>query len=189
LFKTLFAKLAAAKVALAVTAAVVATGGTTVVAVAVSHASTHAQEGLSIAAQHRPATGESSDSAEPSEAQPSTHGSPPSGVPNPSLVGLCHAYQAGAGSHQTRVLHNPAFTVLVNAAGGADNLAVYCARLIGAEPSHPAGRPNSVSSHSHPAGRPSSVPSHPHPSGAPSPIPPRSRPSRAPSPVPSHSHP
>ncbi len=54
---------------------------------------------------------------------------PASAAPEPSLVGLCHAFPAVANSHG-RALDNPAFTTLITAAGGADNVAAYCQVLL-----------------------------------------------------------
>lgn len=84
-----------------------------------------------------------------------------SAAPSPSLVGLCHAYQAGAGDNPGKALGNPAFTHLITVAGGEDKVAAYCTDLIKTHPgkarvSHPAGAPT------HPAAtRPA------HPTGAP----------------------
>jgi hypothetical protein len=77
----------------------------------------------------------SSDSASPA-ASPVGSPSHPVASPSPSLVGLCHAYLAGA-THDGKT--NPAFTALTNAAGGADNVQTYCVTLLAdAQPSHPA---------------------------------------------------
>jgi hypothetical protein len=114
---------------------------------------------------------------EPSE---SNH---PSGTatPSPSLRGLCNAFQAGATSNPGKALANPAFSVLVTAAGGKANVAAFCVTLIGPAPTHHAGAPSThpsgapsthrggpPSTHpgvpgTHPGGRPTS-----HPTGAPS---------------------
>ena len=101
--------------------------------------------------------------------------------PSPSLVGLCHAYTAGAGSAQGKALDNPAFHALLVAAGGKDNVNSYCTNLLATTSAHPSGsagdHPTGAPS-SHPSGRPSSHPTgdpsgHPsgHPTGAPSPKP------------------
>lgn len=107
--------------------------------------------------------------------------------PSPSLVGLCHAYTAGAGSAPGKALDNPAFHALVAAAGGKDNVGSYCTNLLATTTAHPSG-----SASQHPSGRPSTHPtgrpsSHPtgdpsgHPTGAPS-----GHPTGNPSPKPSH---
>ena len=102
--------------------------------------------------------------------------------PSPSLVGLCHAYTAGAGSAQGKALDNPAFHALLVAAGGKDNVDSYCKNLLattahasGSPSEHLSGRPST-----HPTGRPSS-----HPTGDPSGHP-SGHPTAAPSPKPSH---
>lgn len=45
--------------------------------------------------------------------------------PSPDLVGLCHAYTAGGGA-----LNSPAFTALINTAGGPAKVPAYCATLV-----------------------------------------------------------
>ncbi len=52
--------------------------------------------------------------------------------PSPSLVGLCHAYTAGAGPGHGKALDGPAFTVLIDSAGGRDDVAAYCATVLSA---------------------------------------------------------
>jgi hypothetical protein len=105
-------------------------------------------------AQHAPqAPGSESDSGEPE--------SDSAGTPTPSLQGLCTAYQAGATSNPGKAIDNPAFSVLVAAAGGTDKVADYCDELIGPRPTHPAGPPTDVIP-SHPTGAPDV--SHPAPS-------------------------
>lgn len=47
-------------------------------------------------------------------------------TPSPSMVGLCNAYAAEAGSNPGEALQNPAFTVLITAAGGADKVGSFC---------------------------------------------------------------
>jgi hypothetical protein len=97
----------------------------------------------------------------------------PSASPSPSLTGLCHAWLAGAGSKHGHARTNPAFTVLVTAAGGSGNVAAYCTTRLAAQ-THPAGPSTTPSHPAHPTGRPEKVaPSHPtHPTGAPTSVPP-----------------
>lgn len=54
--------------------------------------------------------------------------------PSPSLLGLCHAYTASAGSAHGKALENPAFRILISTAAGEDQVAAHCAKLL-AEPS------------------------------------------------------
>lgn len=92
----------------------------------------------------------------------------PGATPSPSLLGLCQAYAAGA--NKDAVLANPAFSVLVNAAGGVENIEDYCATLPETEsgrgtppsgvPATPPGQTN------HPTGAPAGVPTGP-PDGLP----------------------
>jgi hypothetical protein len=77
------------------------------------------------------------------EATPSAH---PTASPSPSLVGLCHAYLAGA-THDGKT--NPAFNALTEAAGGADNVRTYCVTLLAGK-THPA-KPTQAASPTHPA--------------------------------------
>lgn len=146
---------AAPIITLGVAGAAITTGG---VALAASHG-----------AMHVPFTGHdnrsSSAPAAPSTTNPglSTHDgsttpsgpATPAATPSPSLVGLCHAYQAGA-THADKA--NPAFTALDNAANGAANVSTYCVALIGTPPMHPA-HPAKPVHPAHPA-----TPAHPtHP--------------------------
>jgi hypothetical protein len=168
MLKAALANLAAAKVALAAAAAAAATGGVALVA-----ATVHDSGSGPAAAGAKPATSQSRP-AEPSESavEPSDSAEPsgkPSGAgtPSPSLVGLCHAVQAGATSNPGKALENPAFSVLVAAAGGKSNLAAYCAHLIG--PAHTHGAPSHHPGRSsHPGGAPGSHPGpSSHPTGPP----------------------
>jgi hypothetical protein len=87
-------------------------------------------------------------------------------VPSPSLRGLCRSWLSRPHQHG-KADTNPAFTVLVTAAGNPDAVSGYCSALLstapaqptpsepgGADPiksprpSHPTGKP----SHSQPAG-------------------------------------
>jgi hypothetical protein len=97
-----------------------------------------------------------------------SHGNGPDATPSPSLIGLCTAYLAGAGSDHGKALESPAFTALITAAGGKDQVDAYCAdRGVTApgsthstsEPSeHPTGQ---LSSHPGPTEHPTGEPSHP----------------------------
>jgi hypothetical protein len=50
--------------------------------------------------------------------------------PSPSLVGLCRSYTAGRGDNPGKALDNPAFAALIDAAGGRDRVAAYCAAVL-----------------------------------------------------------
>jgi hypothetical protein len=102
-------------------------------------------------------TSDPTDTDAPTEAGDSTKSSVPTTTPSPSLRGLCRAYQAGAASTPGKVLSNPAFSVLVVAAGEADSVDAYCATLIGPPRTHPTG-----AQATHPTGPPAT-----HPTGAP----------------------
>ncbi|NJC69148.1 hypothetical protein HC031_05360 [Planosporangium thailandense] len=80
-------------------------------------------------------------------------------APSPSLVGLCHAYAAGNKADHGKALENPAFTVLITAAGGKDKVNLYCTALLAAPtPATSADAGNGKSGQGHPTGRPSSAP-------------------------------
>jgi hypothetical protein len=103
----------------------------------------------------------------------------PNADPSPSLVGLCHAYTAGAGSEHGKALDSPAFQALLTAAGGKANVDGFCTNLLASAAAHPDGAPSD-----HPDGKTSDLPTgHPteHPTGRPS-----EHPTGAPAPHPSH---
>lgn len=82
-------------------------------------------------------------------------GSPAS--PHPSTVGLCQAYTAGAGSAQGKMLDNPAFSSLIEAAGGKEKVAGYCARVLADRPGKHKGKGRDKGK-----GRPSAKPTPTH---------------------------
>jgi hypothetical protein len=169
MIKTAVVKLLTVK-AVAVAALVVGTGG-----VALAAGTGALPNPLGDHPTPAASTGQSDSSHGPA-ASPHPRGS---ADPSPSLVGLCHAYTAGAGSAQGNALDNPAFHALVVAAGGKANVDSYCTKLLATTTAHPSGSPSS-----HPTGRPSS-----HPTGAPSGHPtgdPSGHPTGNPSPKPSH---
>jgi hypothetical protein len=113
----------------------------------------------------------------------------PSPSPSPSMRGLCHAYTAGAGSNPGKALDDPAFSALVSAAGGKEEVTSYCASVLTAAPGHSAGHgtgsgkgnkdasgnsgegnSDSGSSSAHVSNKPDKAHSHPspHPRGKPS---------------------
>jgi hypothetical protein len=111
-----------------------------------------------------------STSARPTD-KPSARPAGADASPSPSLVGLCHAYLAGAGDNHGKALENPAFTVLITTAGGKDKVDVYCAALLSG-PSGDAANSDQAGSHrtgaptAHPTGAPTAHPTA-HPTGAP----------------------
>jgi len=66
-----------------------------------------------------------------------------SASPSPSLKGLCQAYTAGAGAEHGKAHDNPAFSALITAAGGANEVPAFCADLLGDKPGKPSepGKP------------------------------------------------
>jgi hypothetical protein len=96
---------------------------------------------------------------------PSHPGAPgaAAGSPSPSLLGLCQAHAAGAAANPGKALDNPAFTVLITAAGGADHVEEYCdtmAAAASASATHPGNAPTG-------GGRPTAVPTPTAAGGAP----------------------
>ena len=95
----------------------------------------------------------------------------PSGTPSASLRDLCVAIDTAHGAARARALDDPAFTVLITAAGGKGKVAAYCAPVLAASPgsssAHP-GDPSSDQSASTPTAGTSEPPSTPSPSGPPS---------------------
>jgi hypothetical protein len=88
---------------------------------------------------------------EPSESGSGSESDEPSksASPSPSLKGLCTAWLAHP-RDIAKVSTNPAFSVLIKAAGGPDAVNGYCTALIAsAHPTHPSQAQNS--SHSKPA--------------------------------------
>ena len=151
--------------------------------------------GQTIAAAHQPdatdsgsasssADDSSSAAASSSAASTSTSSATDSAhAPNPSLVGLCHAWQAHERSHSDHsksAAHSawaksPAFSVLVSTAGGTGAVDGYCTVLLtpsasastapsvvpSTHPTHPAHPSQAVTTHAN--HKPSAVPSHSHP--------------------------
>jgi hypothetical protein len=70
----------------------------------------------------------------PSGGRGQVAGRPPAGGAEPSTVGLCRAYRAGAGDAPGRALDNPAFAALIEAAGGRDKVPGYCAAVLTPRP-------------------------------------------------------
>lgn len=96
----------------------------------------------------------------------------PDASPSPSLVGLCRAYGAGVADANGKALDNPAFTVLITAAGGKDGVPAYCATLLASAPGgKPTALPTQAQRHkptAHPTGKPTSHPgATSHPTGKP----------------------
>ncbi|WP_346535263.1 hypothetical protein [Micromonospora sp. DPT] len=102
----------------------------------------------------------------PPTAGPGGSGAPSSVEPEPSrptpaasILGLCRSYRAAAGDNPGRALDNPAFAELVTRAGGRDEVAGYCERVV--RDSGPSAPPSAVhpTPTEQPTGRPSHAPS------------------------------
>ncbi len=201
LLKTAAAKLLAAKVVIGAGFAAAATGGVAVAAAThhlpgpLQHEAHAAPSGNASKSDHPSGSASTHSSNKPTTSPgapgqggehssgPATH--TPHATPSPSLRGLCTAYNAGVATNPGKALNNPAFTALITAAGGKDNVAAYCVTVLAS--AHPSGKPSasdhpSDSDHptapnhpteapsTHPSGPPSTHPSAPatHPSGPPS---------------------
>lgn len=195
MLKSALAKLAAAKILTSAAVAAAATGGVALAAAngqfplsigsdapvtAAPSASGSAQAGAVPAdGADSDATPSDSPSSTPSDASSSDATASPSATPSPSLLGLCNAYTAGVATSNGAALKNPAFTVLIQAAAGEQNVGDYCATLLATRPgNHSApgddnGQPASLPSTArtdHPSGPPSELPGNgrtDHPSGPP----------------------
>ncbi|MFF4878565.1 hypothetical protein [Micromonospora sp. NPDC000668] len=79
---------------------------------------------------------------------PATTGAVPSTSVPAGMVGRCRAYQTVAGNDHGRALDNPVFSGLIAAAGGPEQVADYCVRVLAPEavPDTTHGRPGSVPS-------------------------------------------
>jgi hypothetical protein len=134
--RTAFAKLATAKVALA--AALALGGGGIALAAGGGHlpggagsnqqASTRPEQN-----SHDPAPATTKAASRPRPEQTAHQPVGPSaanGSPSPNLHGLCTAYTAQVHNNPGKALDNPAFTALILAAGGKDQVAGYCATLL-----------------------------------------------------------
>ncbi len=112
----------------------------------------------------------------PSHSVPTDDPSQRAGGPDAhAMWGLCRAYQAGAKATHGRALQSPAFVALELAAGGADQVATYCATLptpggADAAPSQPA-HPTHPTHPTHPA-KPTQAASPTHPTHPAHPAPP-----------------
>ncbi|HET6211123.1 MAG TPA: hypothetical protein VFD94_12100 [Jatrophihabitans sp.] len=119
------------------------------------------------------ASDSSSTSGQPTSAHPSAGSSP-------SLIGLCQSWLSRPHVHG-KADTNPAFTVLVTAAGGTDAVEAYCTDLLASGHGRPSTSPTASTTPSateDSSGKPSSVPSHSHPTGPPTALPSHSRPAR-----------
>jgi hypothetical protein len=158
-------------VAKAVIAAVGVSGGGVALAAATGH--------LPANLAGKPAAASSAAAAASSAGGKSTsHPADPAASPSPSLRGLCQAYTARVSQSPGKALDSPAFTALITAAGGKDNVTAFCTSVLATHPgnapaSHPSGNPSSLgtpANTTHPTGKPTTVPTD-HPTGKPTTVP------------------
>lgn len=159
MLETALAKLRTLKAAAVAAVAITATGGVALAASTGVLPNPMSDGGAPAAKPSAHATG-----------KPSSAGAKKAGAasPSPSLIGLCQAYAAGAGSNPGKVLENPAFQVLITSAGSKEEVAGYCADVLAAHDaartapgSAPTARPSKA-----PTARPSGKPDS-HPTAAP----------------------
>lgn len=161
----LLAALVATKTAFAATAATAAVGAVTLAgatgtlpapAQEVAHSAFGAPAADRTEKADKPAQPEKADKAKDGERVDTA--SSPSASPSPNLVGLCRAYTSGVKDSSGKALENPAFTVLVTAAGGAEGVDAFCVTTLAAAPGKPtdapSGKPADAGRPSH-AGKPS----------------------------------
>jgi hypothetical protein len=180
---TTVAKLLSAKLITATAVVSVATGGVALAAATNTlpdQAQSVAHDLLNAPSpdEHSSAAQEAQEASEAKQAAAKPSAAPQA-MPSPALRGLCTANQAGATSNSGKALSNPAFGTLVTAAGGTDEVAAYCTKLVGAPRTHPTGKPSSdqpsgkptavpsVAPTSHPTGKPTALPTTGHPTGSP----------------------
>jgi hypothetical protein len=143
MLKSLLANAAAAKVLASAAVAAAATGGVALAA----NGSLPLSFGSDNPAVSTPSASESAlSSALPTDSSgtsalptdsplPSLSDVPsPSSTPSPSLCGLCNAYRSGVATSHGAALKNPAFSVLIQAAAGEDNVGDYCEKVLAARP-------------------------------------------------------
>lgn len=133
-------RLAAAKIAVAATLAVLLAGG------GVAFAATSGNLPSVLGGDDR--SDHSRTHTSPAPDRQETLGPKPSGGPttlpsasDPSYEGLCRAFQKAATTNPGKAADNPAFSALAAAAGGKAKIAPYCASLIGAPGSRPTSGP------------------------------------------------
>jgi hypothetical protein len=91
-----------------------------------------------------------------------------SGPPDQALPGLCRAWLAGAGD-TGRAADSPVFTLLVDTAGGPEQVPAYCDDLGAGSAEHPTGPPADSPAADHPTGPPGDHPGADRPDDAPAP--------------------
>ena len=161
MIKVALAKILTTKIALAAAAATAVGGGAVAVA---ATGNLPASLGGNSHTQSTPSVVPSADHSSPAGSQDGQAAA----TPSPSMVGLCRAYSAGVADSHGKALDNPAFSVLITNAGGADGVADYCATVLANKPgnapsTHPTGQSGE---HGEPSTHPTG-PSSTHPTAQP----------------------
>lgn len=92
-----------------------------------------------------------------------------SGPPGQAFPGLCRAWLAGPGDHPGQAADSPVFTLLVDTAGGPEQVTAYCGNLVAGSAEHPTGPPAGGPAADHPNGPPEDHPGTGRPDDAPAP--------------------
>jgi hypothetical protein len=167
MLKSLLANAAAAKILASAAVAAAATGGVALAAngsLPLSFGSdtpataTAAASGSATMTTTPPTESSDESSSSVAEDSPapteSTDVPSPSAMPSPSLIGLCNAYRSGVATSNGAALKNPAFSVLIQAAAGEDNVGDFCQKLLATRPGNH-GKPGDL------PGKPSDLPGKP----------------------------
>lgn len=147
--KSTLAKILTVKAAVILAAA----AGTTGVVLASTSGAAHPTDGPSNhrSADHPPAV-HSSSTHEPAGTPRNDKAGKSGDAPSPSVSGLCNAYEAHKTDNPGKALDSPAFSALITAAGGKDNVDEYCDALA---TSKNTGRPDET------PGKPTDLPNNP----------------------------
>jgi len=159
MIKSLATKILTVKAAAVLAGAAAATGGYALAAtngalpdpltMNVPAASASASKGSAAGKKAKPSTGKS-------------HSAGTKDSPSPSMVGLCRAYSAGNKAEHGKALESPAFTALIEAAGGKDKVGAFCDTVLAsAAPDASKTHPNGQGNPDHPKGGPTDRPNGP----------------------------
>jgi hypothetical protein len=131
MFSTALSKILAAKALAAVVLLAGATGGVALAANASSAPSSSTDESsVTSTATADPEPAYADDAADPdadSDETAAEPGATKAPSPEPSILGLCKAWAAGATDNPGKAAENPAFSSLIEAAGSKEDVPGYCA--------------------------------------------------------------
>ncbi|TQM37788.1 hypothetical protein [Pseudonocardia cypriaca] len=171
MLSTALSKILAAKALAAVVLLAGATGG-----VALAANASSAPSSTDEAAATSTATAAPEPADEDRDADSGSTAAPDANSPEPSIIGLCRAWAAGATENPGKAAENPAFRSLVEAAGSEADVPGFCSvrekvdepGKSGTAPGHAADRPGAAGSSAGQGGPPTAAPGNPdHPAGPP----------------------